>query len=99
LIRVQAQIPGKLLEIVFIEGTSIFSVLIFIQEVVILPECILLGRTFGSLGCPQRLGTQECEMNIGKLDLSAIDVILFDLTPRVSGESPTERSLKITKLD
>ncbi|MBN1454175.1 MAG: hypothetical protein JW963_24370 [Anaerolineales bacterium] len=38
-------------------------------------------------------------MNISQLDLAILYVLFFDLTPRVSGESPAVRSLEIAELD
>ena len=38
-------------------------------------------------------------MNVGKTNLAILNVSFFDLTPRASGKSPAERSLKIAELD
>ena len=38
-------------------------------------------------------------MNVGKTNLAILNISFFDLTPRASGESPAERSLKIAELD
>jgi len=73
--------------------------LVFIQEIVIFPECVLLGSTLTCLGCPLRFRSQEGKVNVGKTNLAILNISFFDLTPRVSGESPTERSLKVAKFD
>jgi hypothetical protein len=42
-------LPGKLLEIVLVEDTSIFTILALIKEIVIFPERILLGSALARL--------------------------------------------------
>lgn len=38
-------------------------------------------------------------MQVAEANGSIFDIYLIDLAPRASGESPTERSLKVTELD
>ena len=91
--------PGELLEIVLAEGAPVFTVLVLIQKVVIFPKSILLGSAFACFCSPLGFRPQKGEMNISQLDLTVLYIIFFDLTSRVSGESPTIRSLEIAELD
>lgn len=65
----------------------------------VLPEGILLAGTLASFGCPCRFRAQEGEMPVTEPDLVVLNILFFDLTPRVSGKSATERSLKVAEFD
>jgi hypothetical protein len=57
-------LPGKLLEIVLAKRALVFTVLVFIQKVVIFPKGILLSSTLAGFCSPLRFRPQKGEMNI-----------------------------------
>ncbi len=42
---------------------------------------------------------KKCKMHIPETNLPCIDVLLLNLTTRVSGETPAKRSLEVAELD
>jgi len=92
-------LPGKLFEIVLAESAAVFTILVFIQEIMVFPKGILFGSALAGFSGPLRFLPQEGEMNISQPDFAGLNVLFFDLTPRASGESPAVRSLEIAKLD
>lgn len=97
---IQPQLGGKLLQILLAEGAPILTaVFVEEQEVMELPESILLGGALAGLRRPLRLLSEEGKMLIAEANPAGLDVLLVDLTPRVSGESPAVRSLEVAEFD
>lgn len=65
----------------------------------VLPEFILVCCTFTGFGRPLGLRAEERKVDVTETNFPCCDIFFLDLTPRVSCESRTERSLKIAKFD
>src|SRR5690349_6079582 len=65
------------------------------------PELVvpLIGRAACSLGCIPAFLAEKREVHVTKLNKTFIDEILFNLTPRASGEMPAVRSLIVGELN
>ena len=65
----------------------------------ILPECILVGRTLAGLASPLRLRPQEGKVLVTEAHHATLDILFIDLAPRASGKSPAVRSLKVAEFN
>ena len=96
---IQSKVSGKSLEFILVEGTLVFTRLVFEQKVVIFPKGILVTGTFRGFGRPERFFPQEGEVEVAKTNFTCIYVSGLYLTTRVSGKTPAVGSLKIAELD
>lgn len=99
LVFIQSYLGCKLLEIVLAERATIFTILVFVEIIVVFPERALFSSALACFCRPLRFWTQESKMNVTNANSTVLQVCFFDLTPRASGEPPTIRSLEIAKLD
>lgn len=98
-IAVQAQPGSHTLQVVLAESASVFSSLALEQQVMIFPECILVSGALACLRCPEGFVAQEGKVPITNANLTLIDILLFDLTTRVSGKFAAVWSLKVAELN
>ena len=99
MIGIKPKVRCEALEVVIVECAPVFSILIVKQIVMIFPERILIGSAFASFCCSFRLRSKKGEMDISNTYFPGIYVGIFDLTPRVSGITPTVWSLEVAKFD
>ena len=88
-----------MLQVIFAESPLILTIPVFKEQIVICPKLFLFVSTFAGRTSPDGLLSQKCEMDIPQANLPCIDVVLLNLTTRVSGETPAIRSLEIAELD
>ena len=74
LLCIQPNCPANCLRLSWLNAPSIFTILVLIQKIVILPKRILLGSTLACFCCPLRFRSQKGKMNIGKADLATLDI-------------------------
>lgn len=96
---IETQFIRKPLQVIFVERPPVFTRLLDENVIVVLPESILLGRTFAGLPRPLGFGTKKGKMHVPKTHLSGCNVLLFDLATRASGKLAAERSLEIAEFD
>jgi hypothetical protein len=88
-----------LFQVLHLESALVLAVLAGEEEVVIFPECVLVGCALARLGGGKRFAAQEGEMEETQTDFARCDIIGLDLTPRVSDKFAAEWSLEVAEFD
>ena len=98
-ICVQLQVGSKLLQFVFGKGALVLPILPLEEQVMVLPESILVSGALAGLSGIRGFLPEEGDVPVAEAYFAFFYVVIFDLATRASGKPATVRSLEVAEFD